>query len=88
MIHCCASHRGTPSIGNQHRKISMDGSKLMTNPTFNQYSSIELQRLHQIQQKFKGNWQCILAWWRIPVIPKAKVNIIQQIIAERSKQCA
>jgi hypothetical protein len=82
MIHCSASHKGTPSISNQHRKISMDGSKLMTNPTFQQYS------LHQIQQNFKGNWQCILAWWSFPVIPKAKVNIIQQIIAERLKKCA
>jgi hypothetical protein len=60
----------------------------MTNPTFHQYSSNELKRLHQIQQKFKGNWQCILAWWSCPVIPNANVNIIQQIIAERLKKCA
>jgi hypothetical protein len=91
MIHCCAkcaSHKGTPSIRNQRRKISMDDIKLMTNPTFHQYSSNELQRLHQIQQKFKGNWQCILAWWSCPVIPNANVNMIQQIIAERLKKCA
>jgi hypothetical protein len=83
MIYCCASHKGTPSIRNQHRKISMDSSKLMKHPTFHQCSSNEVKRLHQIQQKFKGNWQCILACWSFPVIPKANVNIIQQIIAER-----
>jgi len=88
MIHFCASHKGTPSIRNQHRKISMNYCKLMTNPTFHQYSSNELKRLHQIQQKFKGNCQCILAWWSCPVIPNANVNIIQQIIAERLKKCA